>query len=210
VYRVKLLDRGRRCGLSTERGLTGRSWSPWCVCVCVRVSELKDQPCLTNSEINHTLRSYFGALRRDVYGWRGDTKEISRFSVCVQDRWKKAEGQIIYLTKCNAPLYTQNIFENTSLRITKTFTERMLTKVQHLRSEVLAAVLLTVQVFWDMTPCQWVINSPLFEGKVLLYFEGHVAWHCFTRRLLFSETHRTNKQTNKSRTNSEAHVSVRG
>lgn len=72
----------------------------------------------------------------------------------------------------------------------------MLTKLQHLRSEVHTAVLLTVQVFWDMTPCQWVVKSPRFEGRVFLYFESHVAWHGFTRRLMFSETHRK-KQANE-------------
>ena len=36
-YRL-LRDKGRRCGPSTERGQTGRSWTPWCLC------DLKDQP----------------------------------------------------------------------------------------------------------------------------------------------------------------------
>jgi len=47
-------------------------------------------------------------------------------------------------------LLIRNILENTPLRITNR--ERMLTKQEYLRSEVLTAVLLTIQVFWDMTP----------------------------------------------------------
>ena len=115
--------------------------------------------------------------------------------------------QFIYLTKCNAHLLTRNIVENTPLRITNTSRERMLTKVEYLRSEVLTAVLLTIQVFWDVTSCHWVNKSPRFEGTDL-HFEGHVAWRCFTRRLLFSETL---KQTNKRKTAgpTQRHLSVR-
>ena len=106
-----------------------------------------------------------------MYRWRWDSKEISKFSV---DRWNKVEGQTIYLTKSNAPLLIQNIFENTSLRITNTSTEIMLTKLHHLRSEVLRAVLLTVQVFWDMTPCHWAINSRVSNEQFFLMLR--VTW----------------------------------
>ena len=61
--------------------------------------------------------------------------------------------QFIYLTKCKAHMLIQNIYENTSLRITNTSREEITTKLEYLRFEVLTAVLLTIQVFWDVTPC---------------------------------------------------------
>jgi citrate synthase len=75
-----------------------------CVCERERERELKEQPCPDKPHTEELLR----ALRGKVYGWRGVSEEIPKFSVSVQDRWTKVEGrQFIYLTKCNAHLLIQ-------------------------------------------------------------------------------------------------------
>jgi hypothetical protein len=114
---------------------------------------------------------------------------IGRFCCVYKTGEIKLMGRkFIYQTKCNA----RNIFYKISLRIANSSRERILTKLVYVRSEVLTALLLTIQVFRDVTPCHWV--SPRVSKEQADYFEGHVAWHCCTRRLLFSEKHQTNKQ----------------
>ena len=67
---------------SVNRARTGRKKLIALMSVC----ELKDQPCLTNSEINHTLRTeeLLRALRGKVYGWRGGSKATSKFCLCTR------------------------------------------------------------------------------------------------------------------------------
>jgi hypothetical protein len=93
------------------------------------------------------------ALREKVYGRRGGFKKYQNSLFVYKANEIKLRGtQFIYLTKCKAHLLIQNIYENTSLRIINTSREEIITKLEYLRFEVLTAVMLTIQVFWYVTP----------------------------------------------------------